>query len=247
MARKKLTVTENVLTADDHVSSMVLAQATPAPGGETSDLRARMREDIILAELSPGQRLKLDELRGRYGASVGSLREALVQLVSEGFVTAESNRGFCVAAISLRDLDDITEMRVDLERKAMALSIEFGNDQWEADIVAAYHLLTKAAAVDAVASHGRVWWERHNVFHETLVSACPSAWLLRFREILFDHSHRYRTLAIQQSASPGRLEEHKALMEAAISRDAEKATALVENHIRKTSANVRKWLSTQNI
>lgn len=213
---------------------------------DNADLRVRLRDDTISGVLVPGQRLKLDELRLRYNASIGSLREALVQLAAEGFVTAESNRGFCVAMISLKDLDDITNTRIDLERKAIAQSIELGDDQWEADIVAAYHMLSKVAAAEGLA-HRRAWWDRHNQFHEALVSACPSIWILRFRETLFDHSHRYRTLAIQQSESPGRLDEHKALMEAALARDIDKATALTEQHIRRTADNVRKWFATQNI
>jgi len=207
------------------------------------DLRARLREDAISGVLVPGQRLKLEDLRGRYNASVGSLRETLMQLVSEGFVTAEVNRGFCVAPISLEDLDDITEMRVDLERKAITLSLEHGDDRWEADLVAAFHMLKKLDPMEAQAqpqTH-RVWWERHNIFHEALVSACPSPWLLRFREVLFDHSHRYRALSLQRSSSPGRIDEHRILMEAALRRDVAATTGLIETHIRKTAETVRHW------
>jgi DNA-binding GntR family transcriptional regulator len=247
MARKKVNPahSDDLHAGGDAAFALAADPATDA-GAESTDLRVRMREDTISGVLAPGQRLKLDELRGRYNASVGSLREALVQLVSEGFVTAESNRGFCVSMISLKDLDDITNMRVDLERKAITQSLQEGDDQWEADLVAAYHMLTKAVGMHESPVGRRIWWERHNAFHEALVSACPSVWLLRFRETLFDHSHRYRTLAIQQSASPGRLEEHRELMEAALARDIGRTSGLIEDHIRKTAENVRRWFVSQN-
>lgn len=223
--------------------------AVPAvPNGDAlePDLRARLREDTMTGALAPGQRLKLEELRGRYGVSVGSLREALMQLVSEGFVHAEANRGFCVAPISLEDLMDLTEMRVDLERKAIALAIEHGDDRWEANIVAAYHMLSKLDASDPSPASRRSWWMRHNDFHEALVAACPSLWLLRFRETLFDHSHRYRSLSIQRSPTPGRINEHQLMMEAALARDVESAMQLMEDHIRRTTMTVQQWLAQQS-
>ena len=213
-------------------------------GAEPLDLRMTLREDTLNGILAPGQRLKLEELRSRYGVSVGTLRECLMQLVSEGFVVAEANRGFCVAPISIDDLNDLTETRVDLERKAITLAIEHGDDRWEANIVAAFHMLFKLDPSDSSKASRRDWWTRHNGFHEALVAACPSAWVLRFREILFDHSHRYRSLSIQQSASPGRLDEHRRLMDAVLARDIPTSTALIEEHIRKTTTTVRDWLST---
>jgi DNA-binding GntR family transcriptional regulator len=223
------------------------APSVPAVDGaaDPSDLRARLREDTINGVLAPGQRLKVEDLRGRYSASVGSLRETLMQLVSEGFVITEANRGFCVAPVSIADLDDITNRRVDLECQALTLAIEHGDDRWEANIVAAYHMLTKLDPTDRSKPARRMWWERHNQYHEALVAACPSPWLLRFREILFDHSHRYRSISIQHSSSPGRLDEHRTLMEATLRRDVATATREVEDHIRETTANVRRWLMSQ--
>jgi len=105
-------------------------------------------------------------------------------------------------------------------------------------------MLSKVDRTDTSKLGRRVWWERHNHFHEALVSAAPSPWLLKFREVLFDHSHRYRSLAIQQSTSPGRLEEHRLLMDAGLRRDVPEATRLIEIHIRKTADNARNWLQS---
>lgn len=214
-----------------------------ATAGDAGDFRSRLREDAIGCVLAPGQRLKLDELRTRYNVSIGSLREALMQLVSEGLVVAEANRGFCVAPVSLTDLQDITDMRVDLERKAIRLSIAHGGDEWEADIVAAYHMLIKIELAKGAFHAPRTWSERHQRFHAALVAACPSAWLLRFRSLLYDQAQRYRSLSMQQSPSPGRLDDHRQLMEAALRRDADHAERLIEAHIRRTAENVRAWLA----
>jgi GntR family carbon starvation induced transcriptional regulator len=210
------------------------------------DLRARLRKDIVSCELAPGQRLKFEELRARYDVGIGSLRETLMQLEVDGLVVAESNRGFCVAPVTIADLEDVTELRVDIEKKALAQSIERGDDAWEGEIVSALHMLAK---LEADVTHNRLenrdlWEERHGRFHDALVSACPSPWLLRFRQVLFVQSQRYRTLSMLQSQKPGRVGDHRALMELTVSRDVPRATAAMEAHIRRTAENVRAWLAT---
>jgi DNA-binding GntR family transcriptional regulator len=212
-----------------------------------ADLRTRLREDILRCVLEPGQRLKFEDLRTRYDASIGSLREALSQLVSDGLVVAEAHRGFCVAPVSIADLTDITELRVDLEIKALSQSIQNGDDLWEASLASSFHMLAKIEPDIAASRRNRSEWEeRHRRFHDALVAACPSPWLLRFRALLFDQSQRYRTLSMLQSKTPGRIQEHRDLMEAAAARDVEKAAKVIEVHIRRTTDNVRKWLATHH-
>jgi GntR family carbon starvation induced transcriptional regulator len=211
----------------------------------SADLQASLRRDIVSCELAPGKRLKFEELRARYDAGIGSLREVLMQLVADGLVVTESNRGFCVAPVSVADLEDITELRVDIERKALTQAIQHGGDAWEAGIVAALHLLVKMEPNVAAqpTRHRDVWEERHQRFHDALVSACPSVWLMRFRHTLFVQTQRYRWLSMLQSQHPGRVNDHRTLVELALARDAAGAAGAMEEHIRHTAKNVREWLS----
>src|SRR5579871_6618545 len=71
----------------------------------------RIRSDIIFAVLKPGFRLKLDALREKYETSVTTLREVLNRLSSEGFVTAEGQKGFNVAPVSAQGLCEVAELR----------------------------------------------------------------------------------------------------------------------------------------
>jgi DNA-binding GntR family transcriptional regulator len=209
------------------------------------DLRVQLRDDIVRCVLAPGQRLKFDELRARYDAGIGSLREALLQLVAEGLVVAESNRGFCVAPVSIADLEDLTDLRIELEAKALTLSIQHGDDAWESAIVAALHMLIKLDAdISQTPPRNRAAWEeRHRIFHDSLVAACPSAWVARFRKILFDQSQRYRAVSLMQSQTPGRIDKHRELADLVLARDVAGSTAAMAEHIRHTAENVRQWLS----
>ena len=220
-------------------------QQLAAESANTLDLRARLREDIVNCTLVPGQRLKFEELRTRYDVGIGSLREALLQLEADGLVIAESNRGFCVAPVSIADLEDITELRVDIEKKSLIQSIQNGDDAWESSIVAAFHMLVKMETdiTQAPLRNREIWEERHRRFHDALVAACPSPWLMRFRRVLWDQTQRYRALSLMQSRTPGRVDKHRDLMELAVARKLPEAAAAMEQHIRHTADNVREWLS----
>ena len=45
------------------------------------------------------------------------------------------------------------------------------------------------------------WQRLHRVFHRTLISACGSEWLMRFHDLLFDQTIRYRSIASAYEAT----------------------------------------------
>ncbi len=102
----------------------------------------RIRTDIIFGKLSPSEKLKLDRLREDYGASVGTLRELLNRLASEGLVVAEGQRGFEVAPVSAENLREIAALRLLLELHALTQSFKAGDMDWEGRVVSAYHKLS---------------------------------------------------------------------------------------------------------
>ncbi len=196
-----------------------------------------LRADIVNCRLEPGERLRFDVLRKRYQVGVGTLREALSHLVSEGLVRTEAGRGFHVAPVSLTDMLDIAEWRVEFEIRAVTQSIQNGDEAWEAEIVTAYHLLSKTEvpSVDASAEGRDLWKARHHRFHESLGAACGSPWLLHFRSILFEQALRYqRLVALHGPHKLHKKDDHRELMEAVLARNVKLASQAVEQHIRRT-------------
>ena len=61
----------------------------------------QVRRDISFGVLPPDTKLKIEELRQRYGGSAHSMREALTLLASDGLVEANAQRGFRVAIFSI--------------------------------------------------------------------------------------------------------------------------------------------------
>lgn len=197
-----------------------------------STTHERIKHDIIFGPLAPGAKLKLSALKERYGASVSILRETLNSLASEGFVIAEEQRGFFVAPVSREDIEEIANLRVLLEGHALKLSIERGDADWEGHLVAAHHKLhlteTQMQAGDV--SIRETWKRRDWEFHQALIQACDSKNLLALHRIIFDKYLRYQMLVLTFRGEEAAA-EHKAILEAALSRDSATAQKILERHI----------------
>ncbi|MFM0043045.1 MULTISPECIES: GntR family transcriptional regulator [Paraburkholderia] len=199
----------------------------------------RLRDEVLSCRLTPGERINAKELADLLEVNVGAVREALSRLTSEDLVVAEPQKGFRVAPISAEDLRDLTAVRIEIESMCLQRAISRGDVTWEAAILSAYHRLSKAhqvSAADSLPNDERNWGYLHSEFHESLVAACDSRWLLRLRAMLFRQNARYRNLSVSLTASDRDLDaEHKALMEAMLARDAGKAVKLMTTHIELTT------------
>lgn len=194
----------------------------------------KIKRDILFGALAPGSKLKLDALKARYGASLSTLRETLNRLASEGFVDAPEQRGFFVKSVSAEDLREIAHLRVLLECHAMRLSIANGDTEWEGDLVAAHHKLhvMELRLLDGDESEKEAWKRYDWEFHQTLISACNSANLLSLHATLYDKYLRYQMLILTHRGQEA-VEEHREMFEAALARDADRATVALETHIVK--------------
>ena len=82
---------------------------------------------------------------------------------------------------------------------------------------------------------------RNKAFHEALIGACPSRWIRHFQLLLYRQSERYRRLSMHNSPIPRDVHaEHAKLCEAAVARDADRACAVLTEHIIRTLDGIRK-------
>lgn len=203
----------------------------------------KLRAEIISGSLPPGSRLRIGMLREAYGIGASPLREALFRLVSDGFVIAQERRGFLVAPMSLAEFRDLTNMRKLLEKEALRSSLANGDDSWEANILAAFHRLSKAHKRLAAKEAGAIeeWELLNEAFHDALVGACDSPYTLRFRSSVYAYTQRYRRICLSiTSVSRDALAEHQHLCELALARDIKKVLVLIDGHLEATYEKVAK-------
>ncbi len=210
----------------------------PESGSLTAEAFNRIRSEILACRLKPGQKLVIADLCSDLGFSLGAVREALSRLTSEGLVEAEPRKGFRVAPITEDELRDITQVRGTIESLCLESAIRNGDVKWEANIVATLFELSRISLQDPSdpARVSEIWADAHRRFHEALVAACDSRWLLRLRETLFIQSERYRRVSVPLARAGRDLQgEHKAIADAAIARNSEIACAALRDHLQKTT------------
>lgn len=198
----------------------------------------QIRSDILLGQLRPEERLRINSLAERYSVGATAVREALSRLVADDLVIAEDQRGFCVAPVSKADLLDLTQTRIDIEGLALSRAIEIGDVEWESSVVSAFHRLSRCPQPTDQGGPLHVQWGlAHQQFHESLLAGCKSPWLMRITRLLFDKSERYRNLAERNNEPDQRdvASEHKALMDAVLGRDTASAQRLASEHFWATT------------
>jgi len=211
------------------------------PGGvptQTTIAIERLRADIVSGRLRPNEKLRVQALAEHYGFAASALREALSRLVTDALVVAEDQRGFRVSPVSRESLVELTDARVGIECLAIRRAIEFGDVAWESTVIGAYHRLSRCTEIPDPNSGDMLQWSTcHQDFHQALIAACRSKWLLYFSNLLYQQSERYRMLSTMTRPRRKRNvpKEHEELMNAVIDRDADRACALIEAHFQETT------------
>jgi DNA-binding GntR family transcriptional regulator len=101
-----------------------LAEAGVEPASLAEQAYLQLREEIISTELAPGTLLREEELMRRLGMGRTPVREALLRLQPDGFVTVIPRRGTLVSEVNIMDLAAIYEVRARLESWASRLAAE---------------------------------------------------------------------------------------------------------------------------
>ena len=205
-----------------------------------------LRQDVLSLAFMPGAKLKVEHLQQSYGLSSSPIREALNRLTEEGLVRSDERKGFRVAAVSAEDLQDITNMRLLIDLPTLEQAMKFGNDQWEAQVIASFHLLEK---IESRLPEGPVvldseWSAQHRNFHRTMMNACPSERMVLTSSSLFDQAERYRHISARyRTVVKRKSEEHKVLMRAVLKRDIATAQKLHQEHVLSTQKNALKAMA----
>ncbi|MCK8786098.1 GntR family transcriptional regulator [Roseomonas sp. NAR14] len=207
----------------------------------TSAVQARLRAEIIACRFRPGEKLAIATLSKRFQVSYALVREALSRLMADGLVVAEDQRGFRASPLSLADLRDLTQTRVEIEGLALRRSMARGNDAWRSFVDETWQSLDAAGrpATEMSESEHETWSTRHARFHSALVGVCGLDNLLRFRAVLYERTERYRRLAPLIRAKPRDVQaEHLAIRNAVLAGDADAASALMAAHLQRTADDI---------
>jgi DNA-binding GntR family transcriptional regulator len=188
----------------------------------------RLREAIILGELTPGTPLRLEDLARTLGMSISPIREAVRQLEALGLAEHVPHHGAKVMALDVEELRELFAVRLALEGMAVRRAAELFED---GDAQAARAQLD---SYDDARRRGdiRTAVRAHAAFHFALYEAARSSWLLRLIRPAWDSCERYRPVLLAKGALQDRHEELDVeLLEACSAHEAERAVKALHDHL----------------
>lgn len=183
--------------------------------------------------------IRLDErqLSADLGVSRTPIREALTVLEQEGFVRSVPRRGIFVVRKSKREIIEMITVWAALESMAARLAATRASERDLASLRDVFHDFEGGAPSE----HMNEYSHANIRFHQTIIRLSGCAMIGEMTENLFIHIRGIRAVSMrQENRSERSLQEHRAIIDALVARDADLAERLVREHTLGLAAHVEK-------
>ncbi len=189
-----------------------------------------LKHKILTGEIKTRTRLMEIDLAEKMNVSRTPIREAIRELAADGLVTIEPRRGAYVSDISVKSMLDVFEVREDLEGLASYLATQRITEEEKlalTKIHQQYELAVESRNKAEIV-------ELDEKFHNQIVSCSRNQTLIYMVNQVQELSLRFRYLYYDDSNAFDRIpKEHKDILEAIISGDADKARQAADAHIKE--------------
>lgn len=199
-----------------------------------------LEEEILSGKLKRGEQLREIALAERLEASRTPVRGALHRLAEEGLVELCANKGATVIGITEEDIEDIYAVRKRLEGLAARLAAERMSDEDKAMLKETVELSEFYLAKHDDKQNGKLDSEFHNIIFQ----ASGSRHLCKILCDLHKNIKAYRRLSLSKSDRAEKsISEHKEILGAILSGNAEEAERLTCVHIDNALSNFKKQMA----
>jgi DNA-binding GntR family transcriptional regulator len=205
---------------------------TKADGTSFRTQAARaIRTAVVTGRIEAGTIYSVPSLAALFGVSTTPVREALLDLVSEGLAEPVRNRGFRLVDVSSDDLDEIFELRLLLEVPTLAKLAGFLSN---AD---AERFDRLADEIEAAADAGDLvrFLEGDRSFHLELLGLLGNQRLVDFVDRLRLQSRLPGLVGLIGTAElDATAKEHRDILHALVAGDGRRVKTLMTRHLRHT-------------
>ena len=185
-------------------------------------VRRLIADRVRNGSLRPGERLSPAMLAAELGVSATPLREALIELVRDGYLDNRSQYGFAVRPLRVKEVQELYPVISSLESLAIRQQIFDSEKLDELDRINAR--FAKARKPSDVNALDALW-------HSTLVSRSENDTLHEMLEILKSRVQRYEDAYTRYSgAMPASAKQHRAITRALRGGDVETAAKVLEEN-----------------
>jgi DNA-binding GntR family transcriptional regulator len=204
-----------------------------------SEVRRLLLGEIVHGDLAPADNINETEVASRLGVSRTPLREAMLALVHDGFLTATPGRGFSVRALTRGDAEDLYPILWTLEGLALRSAWPIPRARLK-DMEEANRRLESARGDPALAlARDREW-------HALLLADCPNRKLLLMIENLKHHAARFEDAFMRNSGQViTSVAQHREIQTAIRRGERDRALALLEANWRVSLDFLGPWLESR--
>lgn len=208
----------------------------------TEQAADEIRQRIVFGDVALGSSLSENTLAAELGVSKTPVREALLQLKSEGLVSIQPQRGSFVFEMSASEIVQLGELRETLEVSALRLACKYDKEGLLEDLRAVLDRMKKALARNDAASYRKLDAE----FHRAMFERSANKYLLAaYLGIAF----RIQALRTRLSANPvlnrSSFKEHEKLHKLVDGGRVQDAVALLSSHVRGTTEDYAATIDAQ--
>ena len=207
-------------------------EAPPAHGATVAHIFERLRDDILAQRLPPGARLVENDLTMRFAVSRGPVREALRRLDAEGLIEHVPHRGALVRRLSPREIQELFQIRLELESLAARLAAEADDEDRRARFVEAIAPIFEDSPRGA-----HEYLVENAAFHDAILVLAGNQQL---RDLVIRLQLPLIMAQVGDILTPKILEvsvrQHRAIAAAILARDARAAAAALRTHLERAAA-----------
>jgi DNA-binding GntR family transcriptional regulator len=212
---------------------------SPAPATAEQEAYLHLHSAIRFGRYRAGDRLIPEEIATELGMSRMPVREAFQRLAADGLVTIRPNRGCIVAGLSLDEIYETFEIRSVLEGLAVRLAMP----RIDGEVLGELERILGRMEESSLSGSGD-WVARHQEFHSQIVTLCGRPKLIRQIVQLHVVIEPYLRIWFDYAAKPLSAEqEHRIVIDALRSGDADHAETVMRNHILGTAPMLAEFAS----
>lgn len=215
------------------------------PSSMPDAVHEQLRALILSGELAAGEKIRQNELAKSFGTSRVPVREALRRLESEGLVTLWPQRGYVVASLDIREIEEIFQIRIMLEERAGYVATLVRTPE---DVAAVENILQKMERVSVRQGSGLNEWAAYNhEFHQRLFKSSGQLHLCRMVDMLRDTVQRYILIFVATGNHRDQAQsDHHKIVAAFRAGDAVEVGRLSREHCRHTCEGLIAALKANN-
>ena len=201
-----------------------------------------LREAILKGDLKPGERLMELQLASKLGVSRTPIREAIRMLEQEGLAVTTPRKGAEVAKMTLKDMEDVLEIRDALDELAVRIACQKITDEQLKQLEDVKELFEKNTQTNNVKNIA----EADVSFHDVIYEATGNPKLVTLLNNLREQVYRYRVEYIKDPKNyPTLIAEHEAILDSLKNRDVKNAVEAMHVHVANQAEAVKMVIQEQ--